>query len=70
MSFGYGANPAEYVSDPLKVIKLDALSAINIIDLSVKNKKIIFTSTSEVYGKSSKMPFKEKMIELLDLLHK
>ncbi len=54
------ANPAEYLSDPYKVIQLDALAAIKIIDIVAKyKKKFIFTSTSEVYGKSSKVPFAE-----------
>lgn len=54
------AEPAQYMKDPKKVITIAALASIDIIDLCVKyNKKIFFTSTSEIYGKNNKIPFKE-----------
>jgi UDP-glucose 4-epimerase len=54
------AEPAQYMTDPKKVITIAALASIDIIDLCVKyNKKIFFTSTSEIYGKNNKIPFKE-----------
>ncbi len=54
------AEPAQYMTDPKKVITIAALASIDIIDLCLKyNKKIFFTSTSEIYGKNNKIPFKE-----------
>jgi len=45
------ANPAQYVKDPLRVFELDFESNLAVIRLCVKYKKrIIFPSTSEVYG--------------------
>lgn len=48
------ANPSIYVTDPLKVFELDFESNLSVIKLCVKYKKrIIFPSTSEVYGMCS-----------------
>jgi nucleoside-diphosphate-sugar epimerase len=45
------ATPAAYVSDPLKVFELDFESNLEIVRHCVKHKKrLIFPSTSEVYG--------------------
>ena len=45
------ANPSVYVTDPLKVFELDFESNLAVIKLCVKyNKRVIFPSTSEVYG--------------------
>lgn len=45
------ANPSIYVQDPLKVFELDFEANLRIVKLCVKyNKRIIFPSTSEVYG--------------------
>ena len=47
------ANPAQYVKDPLRVFELDFESNLAVVRLCVKYKKrIIFPSTSEVYGMS------------------
>jgi nucleoside-diphosphate-sugar epimerase len=45
------ANPAQYVKDPLRVFELDFESNLAVVRLCAKYKKrIIFPSTSEVYG--------------------
>ena len=45
------ANPAQYVKDPLRVFELDFEANLEIVRKCVKYKKrIIFPSTSEVYG--------------------
>ena len=55
------ANPSVYVTDPLKVFELDFESNLQVIKLCVKyGKRVIFPSTSEVYGMcSDKDGFKE-----------
>lgn len=45
------ANPAAYVGDPLSVFELDFEANLAIVRLCLKhNKRLIFPSTSEVYG--------------------
>lgn len=47
------ANPSQYVKDPLRVFELDFESNLAVVRQCVKYKKrIIFPSTSEVYGMS------------------
>ena len=47
------ANPSQYVQNPLKVFELDFESNLAVVRQCVKyNKRIIFPSTSEVYGMS------------------
>lgn len=60
------ANPKDYILEPVRVIEVTATASIKILEL-VKNtnKKFIYTSTSEIYGKSPKIPFKEKNDRLL-----
>ncbi|CAO5681841.1 MAG: Bifunctional polymyxin resistance protein ArnA [Holosporales bacterium] len=54
------ANPALYVKNPLLVFELDFEANLEIIRQCVKYKKrIIFPSTSEVYGMSNDGEFKE-----------
>jgi UDP-glucose 4-epimerase len=54
------AEPERYLTTPQRVIEIAALAAIDIIDLCADyKKKIFFTSTSEVYGKNTKIPFSE-----------
>ena len=60
------ANPALYVSDPLLVFNLDFESNLDVVKLCVKYKKrIIFPSTSEVYGMSKDIPFDEENSSLV-----
>lgn len=49
-----------YVFNPYKVLDVNVKGIFLILELALKyNKKVIFASTSEVYGKSTQIPFKE-----------
>jgi UDP-glucose 4-epimerase len=49
-----------YVTDPLKVLNININGTQNVLGAALKNrKKVVFSSTSEVYGKSLDIPFKE-----------
>ena len=54
------ATPATYVKEPLKVFGLDFEENLEVVRLCVKyNKRLIFPSTSEVYGMCPDEEFKE-----------
>lgn len=54
------ANPQTYVTDPLKVFELDFEANLPIVRMCVKHKtRLVFPSTSEVYGMSPEAEFKE-----------
>ncbi|MES2203831.1 MAG: bifunctional UDP-4-keto-pentose/UDP-xylose synthase [Pseudomonadota bacterium] len=60
------ATPSTYVSDPLKVFKLDFEANLDIIKLAVTYKtRVIFPSTSEVYGMSPDEFFDEETSNLV-----
>ena len=49
-----------YVEDPAKVIEVNVCQTLHLLDLAWKlGKKVIFTSTSEIYGKNKEVPFRE-----------
>ncbi|HRZ87276.1 MAG TPA: NAD-dependent epimerase/dehydratase family protein [bacterium] len=49
-----------YVEDPYKVLNVNVNGTQRVLELAFKyNKKVVFTSTSEVYGRNPKIPFKE-----------
>jgi len=49
-----------YVEHPLRTIDVNVIGTRNIIDLALKNDiKILFTSTSEVFGKNPNVPWDE-----------
>jgi nucleoside-diphosphate-sugar epimerase len=55
------ATPATYVREPLRVFELDFEANLAIVRDCVKwNKRVIFPSTSEVYGMSTDTPFDEE----------
>ncbi len=55
------ANPALYVKDPLAVFELDFEANLAVVRMCIKHKKrIIFPSTSEVYGISPDIPYDEE----------
>ncbi len=55
------ATPATYVKDPLSVFELDFEANLEIVRHCVEHKKrIIFPSTSEVYGMSTDNPYDEE----------
>lgn len=54
------ATPATYVKEPLRVFHLDFEENLNIVRLCVKyNKRLLFPSTSEVYGMCPEAEFDE-----------
>jgi UDP-glucose 4-epimerase len=54
------AEPQQYVDSPRKVIDITAVAGLELVEMCrLKNKLIFFTSTSEIYGKNSQIPFKE-----------
>ena len=60
------ANPATYVNNPLSVFELDFEANLEIVRHCVKYKKrIIFPSTSEVYGMSMDTPYDEETSNLV-----
>lgn len=55
------ANPQVYVKDPLRIFELDFEANLSIVRLCVKHKKrVIFPSTSEVYGMCPDAEFDEE----------
>lgn len=55
------ATPATYVQDPLRVFELDFEANLNIVRKCVQyGKRVIFPSTSEVYGMCSDAEFNEE----------
>lgn len=60
------ANPAIYVDDPLRVFELDFEANLAIVRLCVKyNKRVVFPSTSEVYGMCPENEFNEETSSLV-----
>lgn len=60
------ATPMLYVKDPLRVFELDFEANLNIIRLCAKeNKRVIFPSTSEVYGMCPDEEFDEEHSSLV-----
>lgn len=54
------ATPATYVNDPLRVFELDFEANLSVIRSACAHKtRVIFPSTSEVYGMSTDIPFDE-----------
>lgn len=54
------------VEDPTKIIEGNLFPTLTILKLAkAHNKKVVFASTSEVYGKSEDLPFKESGNRLL-----
>jgi len=60
------ATPATYVQDPLRVFELDFEANLDIVRKCVRYKKrVIFPSTSEVYGMSTDKEFNEETSNLV-----
>ncbi|MDA8361096.1 MAG: bifunctional UDP-4-keto-pentose/UDP-xylose synthase [Gammaproteobacteria bacterium] len=66
------ATPATYVTDPLRVFELDFEANLDIVRKCVRYKRrVLFPSTSEVYGMSADTPFDEENSSLvLGPIHK
>ena len=57
---GCAASPKIYLNDPIHTSKTNFLGTMNMLNLATKYKaKILFTSTSEIYGDPDKHPQKE-----------
>ncbi len=66
LPFAAIANPATYVENPLSVFELDFEANLDIVRMCVKhNKRLIFPSTSEVYGMSPDAPYDEETSNLV-----
>ncbi|NLC11035.1 MAG: NAD-dependent epimerase/dehydratase family protein [Firmicutes bacterium] len=49
-----------YVEDPVKVMEVNLVYTFDLLEFAWKlNKKVVFASTSEVYGKNNTIPFSE-----------
>jgi nucleoside-diphosphate-sugar epimerase len=60
------ANPAIYVTDPLRVFELDFVANLEVVRQCVQYKKrVVFPSTSEVYGMSPDPEFNEETSPLM-----
>src|SRR6201992_348352 len=60
------ATPATYVNDPLRVFELDFEANLAVVRHCVKyHKRIVFPSTSEVYGMSGDSPYDEESSTLV-----
>ena len=58
--FAAVANPKRYVQEPLNVLEIDLQASLNIFKTAAANKtKVVFASTSELYGKNPNVPWKE-----------
>lgn len=54
------ASPIHYQKDPIQTLKTNIWGTVNMIELSLQNKaRLLFTSTSEVYGDPLQHPQKE-----------
>jgi len=60
------ADPKRYVQEPLTVLEIDLQATLNVLKFASQNKaKVIFASTSEIYGKNPHIPWKEDADRLL-----
>lgn len=56
----------DYCKDPLKVIDVNTIGTRNILEIArQKNIKVVFSSTSEVYGKNPEVPWTEESDRVL-----
>ena len=54
------AEPEQYVTSPRKVVDVTAIAGLRLVDMCRGSGKLFFyTSTSEIYGKNTKLPFHE-----------
>jgi len=54
------ADPKRYVMEPLVTLEIDLQGALNVFRMASRRKvKVIFASTSEVYGKNAQVPWRE-----------
>lgn len=54
------ADPKKYVTDPLKVLEVDLTASSELFKMAAAQPaKVIFSSTSEIYGRNPNVPWKE-----------
>ena len=59
-----------YVDDPFNVLNVNILGTLNMLRLAHRHsKRILFASTSEVYGRNPKVPWKEEDDRVLGATH-
>lgn len=64
------ADPKQYVSNPLSVLQIDLRASLDIFRLaSLYRTKVIFSSTSEIYGVNPNVPWKEEDQRVLGPTH-
>jgi UDP-glucose 4-epimerase len=64
------ADPKQYVSNPLSVLQIDLKASIDIFRLAALHRtKVIFSSTSEIYGVNPNVPWKEEDQRVLGSTH-
>ncbi|RJR49560.1 MAG: NAD-dependent epimerase/dehydratase family protein [Desulfobacteraceae bacterium] len=64
------ADPKLYVSNPLSVLQVDLKASIEIFRLAARYRtKVIFSSTSEIYGVNPNVPWKETDQRVLGATH-
>ncbi len=59
-----------YLNSPFKLFQVNVIGSFNIINLCLKHeKKLIFSSTSEIYGKNPNIPWDEESDRVLGNTH-
>jgi nucleoside-diphosphate-sugar epimerase len=60
------AEPDQYIKYPRKVIDITGIVGVNLVDMCRQSGKLFFfTSTSEIYGKNTSVPFTEESDRVL-----
>lgn len=55
------ADPKKYVYEPLLTLDIDLQATLNILNMAARREvKVVFASTSEIYGKNPNVPWKEE----------
>lgn len=61
------ASPKDYLKDPILTSEINFLGTLNLLNLAKNQKaKVVFTSTSEVYGNCTKIPQKEDFLGFIN----
>ncbi len=64
------ADPKQYVANPLSVLQVDLKASIDLFRIAAMNRtKVIFSSTSEIYGVNPKVPWNEDAQRVLGSTH-
>ncbi len=64
------ADPMRYVQEPLTVLETNLQATLNILRLASRNRtKVIFASSSEIFGKNPNVPWREEDDRVLGSAH-